>query len=65
MSGGSIVNIIADKLTKKEIEWDKWRIFFCDERFVPFTDAESTYAQYKVSRLNKWMYNITVAATKN
>lgn len=27
--------------------WAKWKLFFCDERLVPFTDPESTYKIYR------------------
>nr|XP_039269400.1 6-phosphogluconolactonase-like [Styela clava] len=48
VSGGSIVNILSETLAKKNnVDWGKWRIFFCDERHVPFTDPESTFTQYK------------------
>lgn len=48
VSGGSVAKYLCNELSKsKEIAWDKWRIFFCDERHVPITDPESTYAYYK------------------
>lgn len=28
-------------------EWSKWRIFFCDERYVPFDSADSTFGTYQ------------------
>lgn len=50
VSGGSIINILAERLSKEtDLEWNKWRVFFCDERLVPFNHPESTYGQFKVS----------------
>lgn len=28
-------------------EWSKWRIFFCDERYVPVESGDSTFGTYK------------------
>ena len=47
VSGGSIINILSDQLVgNNSVEWAKWKIFFCDERYVPESDPESTYGQY-------------------
>lgn len=29
-----------------ETQWDKWLLFFCDERLVPFNNDDSTYKIY-------------------
>ena len=34
-------------------EWDKWTLFFCDERLVPFSDADSTYKIYLAGLVGK------------
>jgi 6-phosphogluconolactonase len=34
---------LCEILPNIETEWDKWIIFFCDERFVTEEDADSTY----------------------
>ncbi|KAJ8299988.1 hypothetical protein KUTeg_021507 [Tegillarca granosa] len=28
-------------------DWSKWRVFFCDERHVPYDDKDCTYTLYK------------------
>ena len=37
LSGGSSATIVAKALSNKTLNWDKWHVFFCDERFVPLT----------------------------
>ncbi|XP_050520590.1 6-phosphogluconolactonase isoform X1 [Daktulosphaira vitifoliae] len=56
LSGGSVVSLLSEYLAKVETDWSKWRFFFCDERLVPFDDAESTYAQYR----NKFIGHLPV-----
>lgn len=47
LSGGSLVNYLA-KLAADlpATEWSKWQLFFCDERYVPESDGDSTFGQY-------------------
>ena len=49
LSGGSLIKALSELLTAKsaDIKWDNWRVFFCDERHVPFGDEASTYGEYK------------------
>lgn len=47
VSGGSIINFLAEGLPKISTDWSKWKIFLCDERLVPEADPESTYGCYK------------------
>jgi len=47
VSGGSIINFLAEGLPKISTDWSKWKIFLCDERLVPVDDPESTYGCYK------------------
>ncbi|KAI7803290.1 6-phosphogluconolactonase [Triplophysa rosa] len=48
LSGGSLVNILGKDLPAvQNLDCSKWLIGFCDERLVPFNDAESTYGLYK------------------
>lgn len=49
LSGGSLIKILNQGLMSRqqEIEWDKWDIYFADERLVPFESNESNYGQAK------------------
>ncbi|CAH0383438.1 unnamed protein product [Bemisia tabaci] len=47
VSGGSLIGALAKGLPGVKTEWSKWKIYFCDERIVPFDDTESTYGAYK------------------
>lgn len=53
LSGGSLVKYLAQLATDhaklRQTEWSKWQVFFCDERYVPESDADSTYGQYKLA----------------
>lgn len=44
LSGGSLPNNLAPLAQIKEIQWDKWQVFFSDERLVPLDHADSNYA---------------------
>lgn len=51
LSGGSLVKYLAklagdDGGALRSTDWSKWQVFFCDERYVPESDADSTYGQY-------------------
>ncbi|XP_029191141.2 6-phosphogluconolactonase-like [Acropora millepora] len=52
-SGGSLPKIVCPGLLSLEIDFSKWRVFFCDERYVPLTDADSNYATVKQHFLDK------------
>ncbi|ABN66916.1 Glucose-6-phosphate 1-dehydrogenase [Scheffersomyces stipitis CBS 6054] len=49
ISGGSLIKILHQGLLPREdaIEWDKWDIYFADERLVPFESPDSNYGQAK------------------
>ncbi|CCF59028.1 hypothetical protein KAFR_0F04330 [Kazachstania africana CBS 2517] len=48
LSGGSLVQVLHDGLlTRTDIQWGKWDIFFADERLVPFESEESNFGQVK------------------
>ncbi|XP_014261791.1 6-phosphogluconolactonase [Cimex lectularius] len=53
LSGGSLVDYLSKGLPGISTEWDKWVVFFCDERVVPFQDADSTYGAYKKKLMGK------------
>ena len=36
-----------------KVDWSKAKFVFCDERLVPFDDADSTYGVYKKSDIFK------------
>ena len=52
-SGGSLPKIVCPGLLSLQIDFSKWRVFFCDERYVAITDADSNYSGVKQHFLNK------------
>ncbi|XP_076031526.1 6-phosphogluconolactonase [Oratosquilla oratoria] len=46
LSGGSLVKFLCNGLPKIKTSWDKWLLFFCDERLVPFDSPDSTVNLY-------------------
>ncbi|KAG9245086.1 hypothetical protein BJ878DRAFT_503177 [Calycina marina] len=59
VSGGSLPKTLAQALlqpgsgTEDEVQWDKWEIFFADERAVPLDHEDSNYALLKKELLDK------------
>lgn len=60
VSGGSLPKTLAQALLSEdysedegEVKWDKWEIFFADERAVPLDHADSNYALLKAELLDK------------
>ena len=47
LSGGSLVDLLASIIPRLQLPWARLRLFFVDERFVPFTSDESTFANYQ------------------
>lgn len=49
ISGGSLIKILQQGLLtrQEEIIWDKWDIYFADERLVPFDSPDSNYGEAK------------------
>ncbi|KNZ44234.1 6-phosphogluconolactonase [Puccinia sorghi] len=44
VSGGSLANTLVEGLTSRaEVKWDKWVVFFADERVVPLDHEDSNY----------------------
>lgn len=57
ISGGSMNKVLYEGLVNNKdtfphIKWPQWRIFFCDERLVPFEDPLSNYGQFKKTVLD-------------
>lgn len=50
ISGGSLIKILNQGLLirQQEIEWDKWDIYFADERLVEFDSPDSNFGQAKL-----------------
>lgn len=53
ISGGSIIKYICGGLPSGETDWTKWKVFFCDDRYVPLDDADSNYGPYKEGLFDK------------
>ncbi|OQV16984.1 putative 6-phosphogluconolactonase [Hypsibius exemplaris] len=57
VSGASMVKQLTSAIPKVystgEEAWDKWHIFFCDERVVAVDDKESTFGAYKETLLKE------------
>lgn len=54
ISGGSLISVLAQGLLKRDdVVWDKWDIYFADERLVPFNDPNSNYGLAKMEIFDK------------
>ncbi|XP_077982926.1 6-phosphogluconolactonase-like [Glandiceps talaboti] len=54
VSGGSVAKFLSAGLPAMEgLDWAKWRVFFCDERLVPFDNDDSTYKYFKENMFGK------------
>lgn len=49
ISGGSLIKILHQGLLSRQadIAWDKWDVYFADERLVPFDSPDSNYGVSK------------------
>lgn len=47
LSGGSLVKFLSSGAGTSNTDWSKWQLFFCDERYVPYADDDSTFGQFK------------------
>lgn len=46
ISGGSLLNVLQTGLLyRDDLQWDKWDVYFADERLVPFESTESNFGQ--------------------
>lgn len=66
VSGGSLPKTLAQALlapspedTTETVKWDKWEIFFADERAVPLDHPDSNYALLKAELLDKLPADVT------
>lgn len=53
ISGGSLINVLSRLADYKNLDFNKWSIFFVDERKVPLDDPESNYGLAKKNFLDK------------
>jgi len=53
LSGGSLIKYLATGADKCTTDWSKWQLYFCDERYVPEENDDSTFGQYKKLLLPK------------
>lgn len=58
ISGGSLIKVlykalIQDTALASRIKWDKWHVYFVDERIVPLEHADSNYGAFKKEVLDK------------
>ena len=51
LSGGSLPKFFAAVAPKLEVDWEKVKFIFCDERLVPYDHPDSTYRLYKYGEL--------------
>lgn len=56
--GGSLASFLTTGLPKISSDFDKWRIYFCDERVVPENDPESTFGLYKRTLIDNGAVNL-------
>ncbi|KAI9563572.1 hypothetical protein GHT06_011036 [Daphnia sinensis] len=57
LSGGSASTFLCKGLPMISSDWTKWKFIFCDERVVPFDDAECTFSVYKNNLFSKIPFN--------
>lgn len=43
LSGGSLPNNLKGLVGQEGVHWDKWQVFFCDERVVPLDHEDSNF----------------------
>ncbi|XP_017045761.1 probable 6-phosphogluconolactonase [Drosophila ficusphila] len=53
LSGGSLIQLLTKALKWGGLKTEKWVFYFCDERYVPLDDGDSTYGAYKA----EWLTN--------
>lgn len=63
LSGGSLIKYLAAGADTCTTDWTKWQLFFCDERYVPEEDEDSTFGQYRKLFLPKTGLKLSQFAT--
>ncbi|EJT99055.1 6-phosphogluconolactonase [Dacryopinax primogenitus] len=53
VSGGSLAKQLHGLLGNKVVRWDKWHVFFVDERVVPLDNEDSNYHLIQTELLSK------------
>ncbi|KZO99577.1 6-phosphogluconolactonase [Calocera viscosa TUFC12733] len=53
ISGGSLAKNLSGLIGNPHVKWDKWHIFFADERCVPLDDPDSNYHLIETELLTK------------
>jgi len=53
LSGGSLPKMLRGLIDAEGVEWEKWHVFFADERAVPLTDPDSNYLLCKNELFSK------------
>lgn len=53
LTGGSLVQLLTRTLVAHPQDTQCWKFFFCDERYVPEDDKDSTYWAYKTQLLTQ------------
>lgn len=53
LSGGSLIRYLTTGAQWSTTDWSKWKLFFCDERYVKFDNVDSTFGQYRSHFLPK------------
>jgi len=61
LSGGSLPKMLKGLIGAQGVEWEKWQVFFADERAVPLTDPDSNYLLCK----NEFFSKIPQILSKN
>ena len=49
VAGGSVAKYLCSGLPFLSSDWSKWRVFLCDERYVPQDHLDCTYGIYRSS----------------
>jgi len=53
LSGGSLPKMLKGLIGAQGVEWEKWQVFFADERAVPLTNPDSNYLLCKTELFEK------------